>query len=544
MPKLTWVDDFFRHRLTRNRLWIYTLLVLTLGMNTLFLITQGGVPSAFAHIMYVPILMAAFFLNVPLTMLVSFISAMLSGPFMSLIGTSYYQETTQASLNRLFFFILVGVLVSSMMKYMHAQYQRLHTLQTHDYATNLPKLAAYQDRFKDYQNTQAVALTVLINNHDTLVALLGIEGYEDLLKQVYRVLKKIVPPQTLVMLGDQRRFWLLFDTCHNDTIQQLKSLSDVMHVEVKNIPLYLDFTLGQSVFDENTDSILVFKEADLAAIYAKQHKLSHSVFQQDHLKVQQDSERLAQLPKALEAGAFFLVYQPILDLHEPQAKEVEALIRWRHGQDILSPMEFIPLAEQTRLMNAISTYVIQQVITDWTHLQAQGVTVKMTLNLSQRNLVDQEFKEMFTALLKEHAVLASHLSVEITESTYMTNTSVAFPFIQQLSRLGVRIILDDFGKEYSSLALLRDIPIDAIKIDRSFIQGIEHDTARQAIIQTIIQLAEQLNLDVIAEGIENSTVKTLLKDLGCRYLQGYYFTRPLTLRSLTQWWEANDTSVS
>lgn len=429
-----------------------------------------------------------------------------------------------------------------MMQYMQAQYQRLHHLQTHDYATNLPKFAAYQDRLDDYRTTQGIALTVLINNHDTLVALLGTEGYEELLKQVYRVLIKMVPSNTIVTLGDQRRFWLLIEKCSKGDIQQLEKLSDVIRVEVKNIPLYLEFTLGQSMFNQTSDLFSTFKEADLAAIYAKQNKLAHSVFQQDHLTLQKDSERLAQLPKAIDSGALFLVYQPIIDQHDATAKKVEALIRWRYGQEILSPMDFIPLAEQTRLMNEISTHVLNQVIKDWYDLQSQGIIAQMTFNLSQRNLVDVNFKESLLATLEKHPHVARFLTVEITESTYMKNTQSAHPFILAMKAFGMRVILDDFGKEYSSLALLRDIPIDAIKIDRSFIQGIEHDTARQNIIKAIITLAQQLKLDVIAEGIENEVVKTLIETLGCRYLQGYYFTRPITLASLIKWWSSNDTT--
>lgn len=536
MPKVTWIDEFFQQRPTRKRIWLLFMIVSIMIANTLFLISQGGIPSAYAHIMYVPILLAAFFLTIPMTMMVAVLSAMLSGPLLQVIDVNYYQETFQASMIRLFFFSTVGLLVSSMMQYMQGQYQKLHHLQTHDYATNLPKFAAYQDCLNDYRQTQGMALTVLINNHDTLVALLGTDGYEELLKQVYRVLKKMVPSNTLVTLGDHRRFWLLFETSSKANIQQLEKLSDVLHVEIKNIPLYLDFTLGQSIFNQESDIFSTFKEADLAAIYAKRNKLAHSVFQKDHLNVQRDSERLAQLPKALEAGAFFLVYQPIIDQYEPKTKTVEALIRWRHGKDILSPMAFIPLAEQTRLINAISTFVLNQVIKDWYYLQAQGVTARMTFNLSQRNLIDTDFKETFLDILQQHPHVARFLTVEITESTYMKNMQTSRPFILKMKAFGMRVILDDFGKEYSSLAMLRDIPIDAVKIDRSFIQGIEHDPDRQNIIKAIITLAQQLKLDVIAEGIENETVNTLIETLGCRYLQGYYFTRPLTLPALVSWW--------
>jgi EAL domain-containing protein (putative c-di-GMP-specific phosphodiesterase class I) len=238
--------------------------------------------------------------------------------------------------------------------------------------------------------------------------------------------------------------------------------------------------------------------------------------------------------RALAGGEFILHYQPKVDLRDRSITGVEALVRWEHPElGLLPPARFIPLIEQTGLIGPLTHYVIERALTQIVAWRRRGIDVEVSVNLAARNLVDRELPDRIAELLLAHDVPASQLVVEITESSAMADPDRGISVLNALRDLGVGVSIDDFGTGNASIGYLADLPATELKIDRSFVTGILEDERAQAIVGSTIDLARNLGLDVVAEGIETEAVREHLASIGCAKGQGYLFSRPLPAEELT-----------
>ena len=208
---------------------------------------------------------------------------------------------------------------------------------------------------------------------------------------------------------------------------------------------------------------------------------------------------------------------------------VEALVRWQHPElGLVAPAEFILLAEETGLVEPLGAWVLRTALAQMRHWQARGLTIgRVAVNLSARQFRQPDLVHMIAGLLKETGLRPGALEVELTDSSFMHDASVAVATLRALKALGVRVAVDDFGAGYSSLAYLKHLPIDVLKIDRSFVRDMTTDADDAAIVRAIITLAHSLRLHVIAEGVETEEHLRLLRAYGCDEMQGYLFSRPL-----------------
>jgi Amt family ammonium transporter len=252
---------------------------------------------------------------------------------------------------------------------------------------------------------------------------------------------------------------------------------------------------------------------------------------------QRAAERLAQeteLRQAIDGGALRVFYQPIVDLSSGRIREVEALVRWQHPQrGIVSPADFIPLAEETGLIVPLGRWVLDEAcrqLSAWHREQPSVPPLVLSVNLSARQLQQPDLTEYVGQLLATYALPPSCVTLEITESCLMQDNDAA-P-LRTLAALGVNLAIDDFGTGYSSLSYLRDLPVDTLKIDRSFVAGLDQDQGSQAIIRAIATLAHELGLVVTAEGIETAEQLAQIRALGIDLAQGYYLNRPVPLEQL------------
>jgi EAL domain-containing protein (putative c-di-GMP-specific phosphodiesterase class I) len=237
---------------------------------------------------------------------------------------------------------------------------------------------------------------------------------------------------------------------------------------------------------------------------------------------------LSELADALERDELFLLYQPTFDLGSAQVIGVEALIRWRHpSRGIVEPAEFIPIAEATELIFPIGRWVLQTASRQAAQWQAAGHAIGMSVNVSARQLDGDELIEDVRDALASSGLDPRELTLEITETTLMRDADETARRLGALKQLGVRIAIDDFGTGYSSLAYLSRFPVDALKIDRSFISGIASSAASAALIHTLVQLGKTLDIETLAEGIEEPGQLVALQRENCDHGQGFLFARPL-----------------
>jgi len=251
---------------------------------------------------------------------------------------------------------------------------------------------------------------------------------------------------------------------------------------------------------------------------------------------------LTELRQAVELGELRLYLQPKLALDSGRVAGAETLVRWQHPQrGLVPPMQFIPFAEQTGFIRVLTMWVFEEAARQWLALVAQGMTVTLSVNLSTRDLLDQDLPQKFDALLTQHRVPAEAFCLEITESAIMDDPQRALNTLNRLSALGFKLSIDDFGTGYSSLAYLKRLPVDELKIDKSFVMSMETDIDDAKIVRSTIDLAHNMGLTVVAEGVENAKVWELLRELNCDLAQGYHMGKPMPATDFVRWslgWEA------
>ena len=245
---------------------------------------------------------------------------------------------------------------------------------------------------------------------------------------------------------------------------------------------------------------------------------------------------LTELRQALERGELRLYLQPKLRLESGRISGAEALMRWQHPErGLVPPMDFIPFAEQTGFVRMLTLWVFGQAARHWLALRAEGVSLTLSVNLSTRDLLDPDLPQKFDALLLKHGVPAEAFCLEITESAIMDDPARALATLNKLSLAGFKLSIDDFGTGYSSLAYLKRLPVDELKIDKSFVLSMENDADDAKIVRSTIDLAHNLGLSVVAEGVENAKVWELLRELECDEAQGYHMGRPMPAAEFVTW---------
>jgi EAL domain-containing protein (putative c-di-GMP-specific phosphodiesterase class I) len=243
------------------------------------------------------------------------------------------------------------------------------------------------------------------------------------------------------------------------------------------------------------------------------------------------------LRRALDRGEFVLHYQPRVCLQDDRLLGVEALIRWQHPRrGLLSPGDFIPLAELTGVIDPLSRWVVEHACEQGRRWLAEGLPrFQIAVNLSARQFRERQLPALIEAARGNGDQPHLALEVELTESMVMQNPAQALEVMRELKRLGVQMAIDDFGTGYSSLAQLRHFPIDCLKIDKSFVERLPGDTEDRAIIQAIVALGQSLHLRLVAEGVETPEQHQYLARMGCHEGQGYLFGRPMSAAALVEW---------
>ncbi len=248
---------------------------------------------------------------------------------------------------------------------------------------------------------------------------------------------------------------------------------------------------------------------------------------------------MRELAAALEAGELALHYQPIIELASGRVSAMESFLRWEHPRrGLLSPAEFLPAASRSKLIGPLTLYVIERALRDCRAWREQGVDAGVNVNLSEANVLDERLPAEVGRLLGAWHIPSNALCLEVTEQAIAADPEHAADILAGLDEMGVRISIDDFGTGFSSLAGLRDLPVCELKIDRSFISGLLSIDRDAAITRSIIGLAHDLDVRVIAEGVEDDATLQRLHDLGCDGAQGYHFTRALALADLLAWLSA------
>lgn len=364
-----------------------------------------------------------------------------------------------------------------------------------------------------------------------------------LLQQVgVRLVEQLRESDTVARLGGDEFGVLLQDVDQHFASQTAVALLESLRqpFEVGGDRLYISASIGIALHPRHGEDMnTLMQRADVAMYAAKSEKKGYTVYNEDLDR--DSSSRLAlmgDLRQAVENKSFELFYQPKVNLRTQEIEGVEALVRWRHnGHDVSSPEIFIPILEQTGQIRSLTQWVLENALQQYQKWKEYGLNTSIAINLSTRDLQDPDIPIRISSLLADNQISSKRLELEITESSIMHDPIRALDALGHIAAMGINITIDDFGTGYSSLSYLKRLPANAVKIDKSFVIGMVQDPNDAAIVRTSVDLAHNLGLKVIAEGVESQDVMQLLGEQGCDSAQGYYITRPLSAEDFVRWVE-------
>ena len=425
----------------------------------------------------------------------------------------------------------------------------IHELAYRDSLTGLSNRIALQERLAQSlvqarTKRQSLALLLInLNNFRDINETLGHPIGDLVLTQVAGRLRDILWESDMVARLAADEFAVL-----------LPKLAERRHVQIvinkiaqgfkpafinNGIPIDVQPSIGVALYpDHGSDSYILFQHADIALHAAKEAHQRYAIY--DSTKDRTDAQQLAliaELREAIETDRLELFYQPKIDVQTNSVVGMEALVRWVHAnRGMIMPDDFIPMAERTGLINPLTTWVLGNALQQARTWRKVGQNCSISVNLSMRNLQQEEIVSEIQKLVRGSGVPPTALTLEVTESAIMVDPERALAILGDLHSFGVRISIDDFGIGHSSLAYLKQLPADQLKIDKSFVMDFK-DKGNAAIVRSTIELAHNLGLEVTAEGVEDKGTLKELKALGCDVAQGYYIGRPMPVSKIATWLE-------
>ncbi len=422
----------------------------------------------------------------------------------------------------------------------------------HDSLTGLPNRALFHDRVLQAIETarrndsQSAVMVMDLDHFKEINDTLGHYHGDRLLQLVgQRLSSSLRAEDTVARLGGDEFAVLLPNVRDSDHALEVahKLLGALRRsFEIDGLTLEVSGSIGIGCFPEHgEDGETLLQRADIAMYVAKAAHSGARLYEieQDKHSVQ----RLAlagELRRAISNDELLLHYQPKIDVATGRVVGVEALCRWQHPSiGMIMPADFVPMAEHTGLITPLTKRVLELALGQIAVWREQGNHLSIAVNLSARSFLDSQLlEEDLPALIAQHKIDPALLELEITESMIVGDPQRARAVLETLNELGVTLAIDDFGTGYSSLAYLRDLPVDEIKIDRSFVLEMQGEHSGETIVRSIIDLAHNLGLRAVAEGVEDQALLTRLTELGCDTAQGYYISRPLPAQRFEAWLES------
>lgn len=427
---------------------------------------------------------------------------------------------------------------------------RIRHQASHDNLTGLPNrvqaLSALQGILaRAHANGRHCAVLMLDLDHfkeinDTLGHAFG----DGVLKVVAERLRKTIRSEDLLARLGGDEFLLLIDSANSEMARQrawalVQALEEPLHLPDHQAQVTLNASIGIALYPAHADAAeVLLRRADIAMYEAKQTLARVVEYRtgQDEVHLRQ-IRLVGDLRNALASDQFHLVFQPKIELASGRVKHVEALLRWRHPElGMIPPDEFIPLAEHCGVIHEITHFVLGESLRQAAGWRADGIGVGLAINLSAMDVIDPRLPKAVSEQLSRHDFPAGELVLEITESTVMRDLQSALRTMHALRGMGIHLSIDDFGTGHSSLAQLRGLPVDEIKIDKSFVMHLEQNPDDAVIVRSAIEIGHNMGLSVIAEGVEQPASLEILRSLKCDMVQGYLFSKPVPALQFRQWY--------
>jgi diguanylate cyclase (GGDEF)-like protein len=434
-----------------------------------------------------------------------------------------------------------------MRKGLAAREDQILRLAYRDALTDLPNRVLFNDRLgvaMKVARRERRDLTVLLMDLDRFKQIndtLGHHTGDQVLQEAAKRLGTLVRnSDTIARLGGDE-FIILLNDCGTDEAKGiagkiLKAFDEPIVIGEHSLDVRASVGIAGYPTDSD-DADTLMRHADLAMYAAKRGNLGLALYEASHGRYRMEQlSLLSELRRAIEREELRLVYQPKIDLQTGQVAGAEALVRWQHPErGLVQPADFIPFAEQTGFIKSITRWVIEAAARQCSRWSELGIVLQVVINISMQDLLDPGMPDAILAALRGNNVPARSLGLEITESGVMQDQAAAIEVLKRLRALDIDVAIDDFGTGHSSLAYVKQLQVGELKIDRSFVRSLVQDDKDRAIVLSIIELAHNLELTVVAEGVEDRNTLDILRKLGCDTVQGYVFAQPLAEQEFREW---------
>ena len=399
-----------------------------------------------------------------------------------------------------------------------------------------------EELLHEYRDTNFTFILFDINNFKIINDMFGLEQGDIVLKNIAKTLKN-----SLHHVGTYGRLESdNFAACMPSSLFNVESIiNEIRQCFIDlNIDSVISISLGiYEIEDPTLSADKISDRAQLALKSIKENLSQEFAFYDDKLHgfLMFEQKLSLEIQEALEKSEFELYLQPIYSISERKTVSAEALIRWNHPTRGLLPSDiFVPISEKKGFVTKLDTFIREEVCRYLNERQKKGKEIfPISVNLSRLNIYNNNFCEELAKTVKNYGLNPEYLRVEITESAYISDPDRLIQFIEKLNHFGFTVMMDDFGSEYSSLKMLKEVPVDILKIDKSFIKDIEFSSRGSSILSSVIRIARWLDIGVIAEGVESDNQLNFLRSMGCDFIQGFHFSKPLTTKAFDEFLEGN-----
>jgi EAL domain-containing protein (putative c-di-GMP-specific phosphodiesterase class I)/GGDEF domain-containing protein len=527
----------------KNRIIFFIILTF---ISVIFLVySTGGTRYSYLHIIYIPILITAYYYKGIGGFIAGITAGIVLGPFMPINAETMLMQDTLNWSFRMLLFILIGTFSGILFDLLEHQLEKINQVAFFDENTGLPNKTNFKrmitNKIKNQDEFHVIVMS--IKNYADIYKVIGSKNFSKFVQKMSINFSKYKEfAAELYYINDSKYGMCVNKYEKQELIKRLREFNKFLNkgVEFENISIFTDIVMGISTYPETGNScVQLIERCFLALDEVDKQKINFWIYEKSKIDENYDNiELLGDVDYSLKNNHFELYYQPKIDLKSDTVDTYEALIRWNHPKKgFIEPGKFISEVEQSSLIEPLTEWVIKRSIEDIKEKNDifNDENINIAINISARNFQDPMFLDMLFTNFEKYNFDPTKFAIEITETDLMLDMETNINKLKQLKNMGVKIYLDDFGKGYSSLKYLRELPVDFIKIDISFIRGIEVSKTDRDIVLSIIKLSHSMDMKVVAEGVETKKQLDYLKEVGCDYAQGYYFTKPCNKEDIAKW---------
>jgi EAL domain-containing protein (putative c-di-GMP-specific phosphodiesterase class I)/GGDEF domain-containing protein len=526
------------------------LLLVMMACIYLLVYYTGGIKYVYSHSMYLPVILAALIYGIRGGILGGALGGFILGPFMPINVITGEPQEFSNWLFRTGFLILVGFLIGAARDSTQKHLEHIRWIMTHDMSSGLPNRVALVELMGNisFEEANHYALAIVsIDNVLEIETAYSPEFTDEIIVELTKRFSAILSNEIVMYRTNTHQLGMLLpasaDHVNGALLDRLTEAAERPFV-FESIHIHADIRIGYaelSKFEDEPERYL--RRAEVALRTAAEQARSWVRFtpELDNSNIKKKLELLGELKDAISNGQMSLYYQPKIFVKSGIVQGVEALMRWQHPQQKdIAPVDFLPRAENSVLLDLLTEWSIDNALAQHAQWKKAGLELPVAVNISPRNLLQGNFVDMVLRLLESHQVGGKMLELEVTEGALMINIERTIMRLRELSKVNIAISIDDFGTGYSSLQYLNSLPATTIKIDRSFIRALSKNSSSKHIVEAAVNLAHGLEMNVVAEGVEDAVSYDFLSGLGCDIAQGYFISHPIPASQVLAWHEANN----